>query len=354
MPFFSENAFPESNAKQMSISEMCHKIKDGILKTPHFQREYVWPKKLQQGYLNTLAKNGPIHGAIINHDPETGLYWIMDGQNRLKTIYYFVIGKLSYEPNYDNDDMPCERIKYSDLDPIEKRKFDNQNISYIETRNWSDSTSQEHFREIQESVKLKEGEKIHSSSENLFTKKIVEICSEFGYNPEEDYNPKDPVGFFDKKIKDGGLGIPFKRYKHYELIGCLLNMVNTGNYPDRPGKTALQCLKDWDNGGDVENLNMDGNIVIKCLKTYEKVVENVSRLRGSGFSKDPTFLRNMYFIFEKKMYSMEWSQEEYNRFESVMNIVLNKEHPVAKEIISWGTNGGGEKIFNKYVELYNV
>jgi hypothetical protein len=62
----------------------------------------------------------------------------------------------------------------------------------------------------------------------------------------------------------------------------------------------------------------------------------------------------MYFIFEKKMYSMEWSQEEYNRFESVMNIVLNKEHSVAKEIISWGTNGGGEKIFNKYVELYNV
>ena len=51
---------------------------------------------------------------------------------------------------------------------------------------------------------------------------------------------------------------------------------------------------------------------------------------------------------------MEWSQEQYNRFESVMNTVLNKEHPVAKEIISWGTNGGGEKIFNKYVELYNV
>ena len=99
---------------------------------------------------------------------------------------------------------------------------------------------------------------------------------------------------------------------------------------------------------------MDGNIVIKCLKTYEKVVENVSRLRGAGFSKDPTFLRNMYFIFEKKMYSMEWSQEEYNRFESVMNIVLNKEDDIAKEIISWGTNGKGEMIFNKYVELYNA
>ena len=79
-------------------------------------------------------------------------------------------GKLSYEPNYDNDDLPCVRIKYSDFDEIEKRKFDNLNISYIETRNWSDTISQEHFREIQESVKLKEGEKIHSSSENLFSK----------------------------------------------------------------------------------------------------------------------------------------------------------------------------------------
>ena len=33
---------------------------------------------------------------------------------------------------------------------------------------------------------------------------------------------------------------------------------------------------------------------------------------------------------------MEWSQEEYNRFESVMNTVLNKEDDIAKEIISWG------------------
>ena len=293
--------------------------------------------------------NNKVYVLIGDGECQEGSVWeaaLFSSQHKLKNL----IAVLDYNKKQSSGTVKS----ILNLDPIEKRKFDNQNISYIETRNWPDSTSQEHFREIQESVKLKEGEKIHSSSENIFTKKIVEICSEFGYNPEEDYNPKDPVGFFDKKIKDGGLGIPFKRYKHYELIGCLLNMVKTGNYPDRPGKTALQCLKDWDNGGDEENLNMDGNIVIKCLKTYEKVVENVSRLRGSGFSKDPTFLRNMYFIFEKKMYSMEWSQEEYNRFESVMNTVLNKEHDIAKEIISWGTNGGGEKIFNKYVELYNV
>ena len=354
MPFFSENAFPVSNAKQMSIGEMYHKMTDGILKTPHFQREFVWPKKMQQGYLKTLAKNGPIHGAIINHDSKTGLHWIMDGQNRLKTIYYFVTGQLSYEPNFDNDDLPCVRIKYSELDPVEKRKFDSITISYTETSDWSDSTSQEHFREIQESVKLTDGEKIHSSSENLFSKKIVEICNGFGYSTEEGYNPKEPVGFFDNKIKDGGLGIIFKRYKHYELVGCLLNMAKTGLYPERPGKTALQCLKDWDNGGDEENLNMIGNIVIKCLKTYEKVVENVPRLRLTGFSKDPTFLRNMYFIFEKKMYSNEWSQEQYNRFESVMTIVLDKTSEDAKKIVSLGTNGGGKRIFNKYVELYNV
>lgn len=352
MPFFSENAFPESNAKQMSIGEMYHKMTDGSLKTPAFQRKYVWAKSMQQGYLRTLAKNGPIHGAIINHNTETSIDWIMDGQNRLKTIAYFMDGKLSYEPNYDNDDLPCVRIKYSELDPVEKRKFDNLNISYIETRNWSDTISQEHFREIQESVKLKEGEKIHSSSENLFSKKIVEICNEFGYSTEEDYNPKEPVGFFDNKIKDGGLGISFKRYKHYELVGCLLNMAKTGLYPERPGKTALQCLKDWDNGGDEENLNMIGNIVIKCLKTYEKVVENVPRLRLTGFSKDPTFLRNMYFIFEKKMYSSEWSQEEYNRFESVMTIVLDKEHPVAKKIRA--SSGYDNIFYDEYIKLYNA
>jgi hypothetical protein len=60
----------------------------------------------------------------------------------------------------------------------------------------------------------------------------------------------------------------------------------------------------------------------------------------------------MYFIFEKKMYSMEWSQEEYNRFESVMNIVLNKEHPIAKEIRA--SSGYDNIFYAEYVKLYNA
>jgi len=57
---------------------------DPELRVPNYQREYVWSKKQQERYLESLSRNMPIFGAVINIDTRTGIQWIMDGQKRIK------------------------------------------------------------------------------------------------------------------------------------------------------------------------------------------------------------------------------------------------------------------------------
>lgn len=161
MSFFSENQHPNSEATKMSLGQIFNLMSgdDPELRVPDYQREYVWSRNQQERYLESLSRNMPIFGAVINLDTRTGIQWIMDGQNRIETIRRFL-----------NDEIRYKGVCFSELPDNEKRKIKNMKMSYTETRDWSREQCQDFFMRIQEGVKLKDGELIHARSDNELTK----------------------------------------------------------------------------------------------------------------------------------------------------------------------------------------
>lgn len=335
MSFFNSEMYPSYETTKMSIGECFNMIKGGDLTVPSYQREYVWTKKDQEKYLYSISKGIPLFGPVINIISATGDQFIMDGQNRLMTIYKF----MNDEVKLTNDDD--EDILFSKLPDHEKRRFKNIKISYTETRDWSESNCQEFFYDSnQGGKKLKDGEYIHSSTTNVFNHSICEIDS--GYHD-----------LFANKSADIGLNITkgsIKRFGHFELIGTLLHMTRTNQYPQRPGKTSLEELKLWSNQERDGILRKATEDVKLCLKKYKQIVENVPNLR-KGVKKEE-HLRLLYLLFKSKIYLQELTSENYQRFDNLLNKVLSE--PLASHIITWGTgkNGGVNMIYDRYFKIY--
>ena len=341
MNFFSSDPYGSNNATTMSIRSLKHLLDDEELLVPSYQREYVWTKKQQQGYLLTLSQGAPLFGPIINIDRDHGgKQYIMDGRNRLFTIYYFLKDKISFE-NEEGD-----TIVYSNLSPSEQRKLNNTKISYIETRDWTKEQCQEFFMNIQEGVKLKNGELIHAKSDNPLTIEIQHIYPYF-------------EALFTNKCSDGGIGLSkscIKRYGHYEIIGTLIHMVRTSKYPVRPGKTALQEFKDWGNGKLLLPSEWTRDTCVietkSLLHKYSNILQSVPRSRTG--MKLTNHLRLLHFIYKSGIYQVYLNEEIYSKIEKLLTRVMDKgrEGEEYDKIVKLGT-GGVDNIYDMYLEIYN-
>ena len=333
--FFSDDRFPSSEATKMSIGEMINRIDEGDIQVPDYQRAFVWNKKQTQGYLESLSRGMPLFGPVINLNTETGDQSIMDGQNRIMTIYKFLKDEISFT---NEDDEP---FKYSELSDAEKRQLKNIKISYIETRDWSLEQCQDFFMSIQGGEKLKDGEKIHARSSNILNHKIIEIFNEFN-------------NLLTNKSKDGGMGLTpacMKRYGHYEIIGTLIHMTRTNEYPIRPGRTAMSEMEVWENTDlalTILETAVD-NIRI-CLNQYQLIMMNVPRLKEKV--KKEEHLRLIYLIYRSGIYQTVFTDDIYIRIETLLNRVLNRDNPEFRQIITWGT-GGAENIYGLYSEIFD-
>ena len=343
MNFFSSDPYGSNNATTMSIRSLKHLLDDEELLVPSYQREYVWTKKQQQGYLLTLSQGAPLFGPIINIDRDHGgKQYIMDGRNRLFTIYYFLKDEISFE-NEEGD-----TIVYSNLSPSEQRKLNNTKISYIETRDWTKEQCQEFFMNIQEGVKLKSGELIHAKPDNPLTIEIQHIYPYF-------------EALFTNKCSDGGIGLSkacIKRYGHYEIIGTLIHMVRTSEYPARPGKTAFQEFKDWGNENPEFSLLLPSEWTRdtcvtetkSLLHKYSTILQSVPRSRTG--MKLTNHLRLLYFIFKSDIYHNDLNEEIYSKIENLLTRVMNKDSEEYDKIRS-AAGYSVEDIYNMYLEIYN-
>ena len=330
MPFFTEDPHPNSEATKMSLGQLFNLMLCCDLQSPDYQRNIVWSKKDQERYLESLSKNMPLFGPVINIDTRTGIQEIMDGQNRIETIRKFL-----------NDEIKYKGISFSELPDNEKRRIKNMKMSYIETKDWSRDQCQDFFRRIQGGEKLKKGELIHALPDNELTKAIVHILGYF-----ED--------FFKNKPKNGGLGFTpgyIHRYGHYEIMGTLIHMVRTHEYPLRPGNTALEECDVWDDENTPTRSQRETAIVETkgLLHKYSQIVTNVARLK-QGVKKEE-HLRLMYFIYKKGLWTEEMNEEIYNRIDALLNRVLNKDNPEYDQITLLGT-GDVSKIYELYDAIY--
>jgi hypothetical protein len=345
--FFSESLYGNYTSGSMSLGDYKRQMDDESVQTPDYNRNFVWTPNLKQRYLETLSKRGPIFGFVFNLNDDDGVYEMIDGQNRGKSIYEFMTDRLIYN-------RPLEEgggLKYSEITGQERRLFDRMEIHFIKTINWNEDDCQEYFRSIQDGMKLTKGEEIHSAQNNIFQMKIVHLINR--------YNE-----ILKKPKKDGGMNYTDKRYKNFEVIGGLLVMLRDGEYMDRAGQVAYKELKLWDN---VDGNNLSPADITRlrdldeAVQLFESTMEYMITLRDRcptlnniAYSRDSTFIRNMWFIklFRDEM-EPAGSENEFLKFDGMMQVVLKKKTALHDKIKVWGGYGGMADIMGAYKDVYD-
>ena len=347
MNFFQDEMFPHSDMTNMSIRDFEQSVDSGDMVVPEYQRKFVWSKAQQQGYLLSISRGSPLFGVVINTNLQSGIKSVMDGQNRLWTIYNFLKDKIKFLDEDDN------AVIFSTLSVNQQRLFRTTTISYLETRGWTTEDCQDFFVAMNGGgVKLKAGELINSDRENLFTKMIISL----GVHPDPD-DDREGGTYYDilaAKAKDGGFQLSpgyMKRYGHYEILGTIFHMAGTGDFPIRPGVTSLGELPKWRGQSESSIFKETIETMGQIMDQHKLLLANVPRLRQKVKKED--HLRVMFFMLKTELYLQELDESHFSRIEHIMNIVLNKDNPEYSNIITWGT-GDCMKIFDLYQTLYEA
>lgn len=66
-------------------------IEKGVIKMPGFQRNYVWDRKRASRFIESLIIGLPVP-QIFLYQIERNQYSVIDGQQRLLSIYFFIFG----------------------------------------------------------------------------------------------------------------------------------------------------------------------------------------------------------------------------------------------------------------------
>ena len=96
-----------------------------------YQRNFVWKKAQKQLFIDSLFLNYDIP-KIYFHKKGGNVYDVIDGQQRLKTIYEFINNQITLPKESDpRDGHELKNKLYQELDPLMQQEFNNINLSVV-------------------------------------------------------------------------------------------------------------------------------------------------------------------------------------------------------------------------------
>lgn len=150
----------EISKKPWSMLSVCG-YKNRIDTNPDFQRPAVWSLGQKQLLIDTVLRGYDIpklYWRKISKTPEK--YEVVDGQQRLRTIFEFHAGEFSLAKDADDiDGVVVAKMHYDDLPEDLLHRFDNYDLDVIVLTDTSDDEVREMFLRLQNGTSLKAQEK---------------------------------------------------------------------------------------------------------------------------------------------------------------------------------------------------
>ena len=75
------------------VEGLVRRLNDEEVLVPDWQRHYVWSIRQASSFIESLLLGLPVPGVFLGKDPESGCLFVIDGQQRLKTLQFFYAGK---------------------------------------------------------------------------------------------------------------------------------------------------------------------------------------------------------------------------------------------------------------------
>lgn len=98
---------------------------------PEFQRDFVWDMSRASLFIDSLLIGLPIPSIFLGKSKEDETYKVIDGQQRLKSVYYFMLGKFGIgegKPTFSLRNLNAREWNgqtYAELDPKYQRRIRN-------------------------------------------------------------------------------------------------------------------------------------------------------------------------------------------------------------------------------------
>lgn len=74
------------------VDSLVSRLNSKKILIPKFQRQYVWKLNQASRFIESLILELPVPGIFLSKDPDSANLLVIDGQQRLRTIQYFVNG----------------------------------------------------------------------------------------------------------------------------------------------------------------------------------------------------------------------------------------------------------------------
>jgi hypothetical protein len=164
-------------------------MKDEVLDLqPDFQRQEVWSDAKKKRLVDSILREWhvpPVHVVV----EETGRENVLDGQQRLAAIRDFVANKFSIDGRIPPDDSALrvlDGMRYQDLPPATRRKFDRFTIRYYRIEDYSPEEPGELFFRLNQPTNLTTAEKRNAfyGPARHAVKSLVETMGDLGLDDE--------------------------------------------------------------------------------------------------------------------------------------------------------------------------
>ena len=152
-----------------------NKRRNSINTNPDYQRPSVWTKSQKQLLIDSILRDYDIP-KIYLHKRENNCYDVVDGQQRIRTIWEFYDNQFPLPKDADKvNDIDVANKFYKDLDPDISDIIDSYNLDFVILDNRNEDEIREMFLRLQNGTSLKAQEKRNAIPSKMrdFVKKLA-------------------------------------------------------------------------------------------------------------------------------------------------------------------------------------
>jgi hypothetical protein len=141
-----------------TLEVLFEKWKDGDIEIPAFQRQFVWKQTQASKLIESFLVGLPVPAIFLYTQRKSQRYFVIDGQQRLKSIFYFLEGFFGEEKGGKRDTFRLKGLsdrskwrdkQFSEFDDADQRKLKNSVLRafIVQQLNPEDDTSIYHIFE---------------------------------------------------------------------------------------------------------------------------------------------------------------------------------------------------------------
>jgi len=244
---------------------------------PDYQRDKVWTKDDKQKLLDSILNEWDIPKVYLHVIDEEN-YEVVDGQQRLSTVYEFYDSEIELSDEYSKK---FGGLTYEDLPDKIKDIFDDYELDLVLIEDAQESELKELFARLQLGKALNSGEKLNAIHGNLrnFAKEIIE------------------TNFFKKTIS-----LKNTRHSHLSIAGqlCILGIKGVENLKFKDIKSLFSSNINFNkNSVQGKNISEILNFLNKSFSDNSKIFKNKASIT-TLFSLLNTMKNNNFNLSKKE------------------------------------------------------